>query len=387
MIKIKGSGTITVDDIKRIRLKYPTDDIYIVLENTKYQYPENLEAIAREDSKIKFSILGGLNPKKQKFNNEYYQKRTYYNPLELSKIIKIYQSIERGINLSWNDTQKVMYIYQQLCNHMVYSECSVDGRDCASGLVGLLYGKAVCSGFAMIFKEAMDRLGFQNFYQNVQHHHSWNVVYLDGAYRAFELTWDVSNKPKDGCVFAFFNLDSNFYKNKHHNLSYESEEQEYKIVPYTKEEIIHNYRVINLPKILRFDMQNGRTKEIKFLGKKIRFIKSNGVLHVDGVKYKRFIRNDGSTFIIIYTGTKGNLNNYFYFVENNNQIIGTRIHSEARLDEFESEYDSVIANGLLSSERLRRKVKNFNGYGGYFGTNHQIYYDSNFEREKLNIAR
>lgn len=387
MIKLKGFGTITAEDIKRVRLKYPTEDICIVIENTKYQYPENLEAIAREDSKITFSVLGGLNPKKQKFDSEHYQKRTYYNPLELSKIIKIYQSIERGINLAWNDTQKVMYIYQQLCNHMVYSECSVNGRDCARGLAGLLYGKAVCSGFAMIFKEAMDRLGVQNIYQNKSGHHSWNIVYLDGEYRAFELTWDVYNKSKDGCYFAYFNLDSNFYKNEHHNLSGEREEQEYKIVPYTNDELIYNYKAISSPKILRFDMQNDRTKTINFLGKQIFFTKSNGVLHINGTRYKRFIRNDGSTFIIVYAGTKEKLNNYFCFVENNNQIVGTRIHSEVKLDELGSEYDSVIANGLLSSERLKRKVKGFNGYVGYFGTNHQIYYDSDYEKEKLNIVR
>ena len=76
MIKLKGTGTITIDDIKHVRLKYPNDDMCIVIENTKYQYPENLEAIAREDSKITFSILGGLNPEKQKFNSEHYQKRT-----------------------------------------------------------------------------------------------------------------------------------------------------------------------------------------------------------------------------------------------------------------------------------------------------------------------
>lgn len=387
MIKLKGTGTITIDDIKHVRLKYPNDDMCIVIENTKYQYPENLEAIAREDSKITFSILGGLNPEKQKFNSEHYQKRTYYKPLELSKIIRVYQSIERGINLSWNDTQKVMYIYQQLCNHMVYSECMVNGRDCARGLIGLLYGKAVCSGFGMIFKEAMDRLGFQNVYQNRLGHHSWNLVYLDGNYRAFELTWDVYNKSKDGCIFAYFNLDGNFYENEHHNLSGEQEEQKYKIVPYTRDELIHNYQVINSPKILHFDIQNGRTQEIKFLGKKIYFIKSNEELHINGIEYKRFIRNDGSTFILVYAGTKEKLNNYFYFVENNNQIIGTRIHSEVRLDALSSEYNQVIADGLLSRERLKRKIKGFNGYVGYFGTNHQIYYNSDFEREKLNIAR
>ena len=362
MIKLEGSGTITVDDINEVRRRYPTEDVCIVIENTKYQYPEILEEIARMDSKITFSVLGGLNPKKEKFNSEYYQRRTYYNPMELSKIIKIFQSIERGINLSWNETQKAMYVYQQICNHMVYSENSVNGRDCARGLSGLLYDKAVCAGFAIIFKEAMDRLGIKCVYQNRQHHHSWNIAYLDGAYRALDLTWDVYEKTSAGCGFKYFNQDSNFYKNEHHDLSNEKQEQEYEIVPYTIEELTDNYRIISSPRILRFNILNGRTSDINLVGKKINIINSNGVLRIKGTNYKSFVRNDGKQFVLVYTGSKDKLNKFFYFTESNNQIIGARIYSEVRLDAVGKEYDNLIANGLLSRERINKKVRDFNGY-------------------------
>ena len=42
---------ITVADIRKIRKKYPTEDLCIVLENTKYQYPKILEAITASSSK------------------------------------------------------------------------------------------------------------------------------------------------------------------------------------------------------------------------------------------------------------------------------------------------------------------------------------------------
>lgn len=387
MIKLRGTGTITINDIEEVVSKYPNEDICFVINNTKYQYPENLEEIARKYPKIIFSVTGGLDPQKQKFNTEYYQKRTYYTPLELSKIIKFYQSIERGIVLSWTDTQKVMFVYQQLCNHMVYSECRVNGKDCSRGIIGLLYGKAVCSGFAMIFKEAMDRLGYQNIYQNREGHHSWNIVYLDGAYRAFELTWDTYDKPKDGCAFYYFNRDKDFYQNEHHDLSQESEEKEYKIIPYTDNELIHNYQVINSPRFLKLPIQNGKPQTINFRGKKIQFTTVNGNIHVDGVQYKTFTRYDGSTFILVYGETKGKLNSFFYFDEREGQIRGARIFSELRLDALSEEFNDTIANGLLSKERLKRKLERFNGYVGYFGSNRQIYYNSDFEREKLNISR
>ena len=35
--------------------------------------------------------------------------------------------------------------------------------------------------------------------------------------------------------------------------------------------------------------------------------------------------------------------------------------------ELDSQYDTVIANGLLSSSRIERKIEQFNGYVVYFG--------------------
>ena len=57
------------------------------------------------------------------------------------------------------------------------------------------------------------------------------------------------------------------------------------------------------------------------------------------------------------------------------------------MDRADSQYDDLIANGLLSGERLRRKVNEFNGYVGYMGRNHSIYYNGDFEQERLNIIR
>ena len=64
-----------------------------------------------------------------------------------------------------------------------------------------------------------------------------------------------------------------------------------------------------------------------------------------------------------------------------------KIFSEENLVSLPREYDSTIANGLLSRERLKRKIMDFNGYVGYVGNNHSIYYDDNFEKEVLNVIR
>ena len=124
------------------------------------------------------------------------------------------------------------------------------------------------------------------------------------------------------------------------------------------------------------------------MGREIQFTSiNNDDLHVTGMQYKKFVRKDGSIFILIYIGNQDKLNKFFYFEKNGNQINGARIYSELRLDALSEEFDYTIANGLLSKERLKRKIDGFNGYVGFFGKNHQIYYDSDFERENLNITR
>ena len=64
-----------------------------------------------------------------------------------------------------------------------------------------------------------------------------------------------------------------------------------------------------------------------------------------------------------------------------------KIFSEEDLVLIPKEYDKIVANGLISRERLKRKIDNFNGYVGYVGKNKGIYYDSNFERKSLNVIR
>ena len=73
--------------------------------------------------------------------------------------------------------------------------------------------------------------------------------------------------------------------------------------------------------------------------------------------------------------------------ENEEGIQVGKIYSEEELTSLSKEYDATIANGLLSRERLKRKIDDFNGYVGYVGTNHSIYYDQKVEKDKLNIIR
>ena len=400
MVKLSAVGTISFEDVCNACKKYPNEKIIIVMANTKNQDAETIKQIGMRYPNIRFSVTGGLDPKKRKFNNEHYQERTYYSGMELSKIITIYSEIEREMDLDWTETQKAMFVYKKLCDRMEYSENVVNGKDYSRGIGGLLYNKAVCSGFAMIYKEAMDRLGIECHYQNKEGHHSWNIAKLDGKYRALELTWDTSNKGKNGCGFYYFNRSGDFYLDEHHDIKNESEERTFPIVPYTLEELQECYNVISQSRILNIQMNANRnnmlqTPELTIDGMPCIIYKSNdgniGIRMInknEHIRHKVFVRSDGSTFMLLAKKTKDPQLKKFLIVKGTeNGIRIGKIYSEEELTSLPEQYDVTIANGLLSEERIKRKINNFNGYVGYIGRDHSIYYNSKIENDRLNIMR
>ena len=399
--KFKANGTITCSDIDYAYKTYPNEEIIIVMPNTKEQDAEEMSKIAAKYPRVRFSVTGGLSPTKRKFNNEDYQERTYYSARELSKIISIYREIEKQIDLDWTETQKAMFVYKVLCDKMQYSKNVVNGKDYARGIGGLIYNKAVCSGFAMIYKEALDRLGIECHYQNRQGHHSWNIAKLDGKYRALELTWDTSKKGKNGCGFYYFNREGeDFYLNEHHDIRNESEEQKFPITQYTDTEIIEAYRVISQPKVWQIPIDVSQKEfaesgegEINNIPCVIRKDNKGNITvrcldQSQKLVNKAFTREDGTQFILIpKKNNDPQLNKFIVIATTKNGVQIGKIYSEENLIELPSEYDKTIANGLLSRERLKRKINDFNGYVGYVGANHSIYYDSSIEKNRLNILR
>lgn len=403
MISIK-CDKIDLNLVGKLKAQYPNQELLLVIKNTKGQSAEMLKEIGNKYSNITVSVLGGLNPeKKKKFDYRHYQERTYFSPSTLSKIIKVYESIERKIDISWTDTQKAMFAYRELGNHMIYSELNVNGIDWARGIGGLLFGKAVCSGFAMIYAELLDRLGIENYYQNQSHSHSWNVAKLDGKYRGIDLTWDVAKKDENGCDFRFFGQDANFYNHKYHNIDGEREETKFPLVPFTKEELIENFRVISRPRVIRIPTQQkwGINNSQKFA-----FVTYNGdkeikcvghteekagrlELHCNQLStksdYKSFKRDDGSNFILVRQNQVKGLNKYLIIQPDKDCVKISYIYSDMNLINHGEKMDKLIANELLSEERLKKKINRFNGYVGYIGQNAQRYYDDVFEQKELNI--
>lgn len=388
MIKYKLVAPLTNEQIIKLNQISQTNKVLIIYENTKGLTKEQ---ILKLNNNITISITGGLSPTKEKFNNEHYQERTYYSPKELVAIIDKFEKIERKINPLWTEEEKMMFVYQQLCEYLTYDENEFNRRDASRNLLGLITGKSVCAGCAMIFKEAMDRIGIKCYYQNVRHHHAWNIVEINGKYYGLELTWDVYNKKNNVCGFQFFAREhaQKFYSNEHHNLAGEKQEKLFNLEEIPFQKLQKMYTTITEERISykKTDYING--EETCAINDNKIIIKNNIPISVDNI-LMTYIRDDKTSFVIIPTEKVGKgLYEYIYleYLPETKQVRHTKIYSETKFVSYDYEMRDNIANNLLSKERVKDKINNYNGYVGYVvkGTKGR-YYREEIEKE-LNIHR
>ena len=412
MNRYKISRILTANDVRSIN-KLPDGSI-IEFKNTKGQ---NKDLFRQIKQTIKVRIVGGLDEiEKPKFQDRQYFDRTIYSPLEIYKIIEKMEIIESHIEPSWNDLDKAMFIYKTLCEGMKYDHIDTpkNGRDLNRNLIGLLTGRAVCAGFAMIYKEMLDRQGIRCLYQNKQHGHAWNLIQINGKLVPVDLTWDNTENENENnrCDFKFFGRNKDFFENKNHIVT---GEKVYQTSLLTNDEFNESYNKV----VSRQNIQN-KTKSFNTqYGAQINYI-----IIKDG-KYKRcFISNKGLLKTVIFDDTV-DLNtilnyNYYMFtgdtfifsydkpaipemkarnesikvykrrdgsrfflqaekqkkdgvirhrlVSIENQMMnGYTLYSEDDLVHVPDELKQGVADVLLNKQRLADKVSKFKGYVGYIG--------------------
>ena len=218
--KFKILGTLTENDI-RIMNSLRNRTVYI-LENTVGLSSDLISKI--DSDRVVFSIKGGLDyDTKKKYKAQKYVDRTYVSPEGLKNIIKYFEYNERLIDPSWGDIEKTMFLYNALVVDMEYDEkyetILGDGITERS-LNGILYGRLVCAGFALVFKEMMDRIGIKCYYQNQKDVHAFNVIEIDGKRYGIDVTWENTGKKINNgkCSFSKFGQDPEFYNTDGHKL-------------------------------------------------------------------------------------------------------------------------------------------------------------------------
>lgn len=437
-------GTLTLDDVNK--LNGINRQIVLILDNTRGQNSGVIGALS--PLKIKISVTGGLNYlHRNKYNTVDFVERTFYSPRNLSNIIKAFESIERKIPYSWTKTQKCMYVYKTLAEMMYYkmfddSEYE-NGIDVGRTMNCLLAKRATSFGFSLVFKEAMERLGIECHFQCMSFDHSWDVVNLYGKLYVVDLTWDVCCKSKNRqCTFKYFCTQDSaiFYSNKHHDISNDKDEIRYPTKAMSKDKLKEDYETIKNAFVIysremnHYVNQDGETFDYTLVGNTkglntyivrngdnidfyyinmdadIRRTLTSALLEVarnsykhnisrgplePGIKtFKKYVRSDGSQFLLFKTEAsfKGDVSEYILiepsYMNDKKVLRRYRILSESSLvDVDDQKYEYMVANGMLSKERLEKKTRYYNGYVGFISKQYELYYNREFETQELGIQQ
>ena len=207
------------------------DGSLIEFSSTKYI---DINALKKLNPNIRIRITGPYTEKRYEFyknyglktgrtlNVEHYKNSVIYSKNELIQIIEKIQELEKNISWNWSDLQKTMYIFEKLSSQVIYPYDTdrFNNKEEVYSLRGLINNQSICGGYALIFKEFMDRLGIENYYEdgyyvdnNSKHGHAWNIVKLNNKYYPLDLTYN-SNRFMSGYINSTEDFASkDFYKN------------------------------------------------------------------------------------------------------------------------------------------------------------------------------
>lgn len=113
--------------------------------------------------------------------------------------------IIKGVNSSWSDVQKALYVHERIALGCVYSE----DNDIRSAYEALVVGDGVCVAYAMAYKLVLDKLGIGCLLVlSEEMNHCWNMVEIDGKWYHVDVTWDDVYPDLQGQVYHDFFLCS-----------------------------------------------------------------------------------------------------------------------------------------------------------------------------------
>ena len=187
------------------RIKRDSSNI-IVLKNTVGQDPDIIERIP-ENTKI--CVVGGYDWKQDgKYLQQKYKERTIYSPKTLALAIRRMQSVEKQINPNWTQIEKALFVFDKLVKNIEY-DYREESKDELRNLTSLTTKKSRCAGFAICYKEMMDRLQIPCDFRNISGVHSFNVLKINNKNIVVDLTWARNNfdahKPDYLKYFGSFN--------------------------------------------------------------------------------------------------------------------------------------------------------------------------------------
>ncbi len=149
----------------------------------------------------------------------------FWSGVELIHSQNLVDSINAVImDPSWDDSTKVVNIYDWTGRHIRYARSSysrTDNTTWQSAEIVLKTGKAVCIGYANVFAALCEKSGIQAFVvegfsnDSYQTQHAWNVIRLNGNWYSLDVTWD-ADRIYNGLPWEYFLTGPEIFNQSHY---------------------------------------------------------------------------------------------------------------------------------------------------------------------------
>jgi len=103
------------------------------------------------------------------------------------------------------ELQKLLSVYQYLCETSDYSSDTTDGRKIGAGSI-LVNHMGICSGYAMLVSHALPRIGVQTEYVS-NAAHAWNIVTIGGHTYHTDITFGAGLTPDSSNTLSTVLMD------------------------------------------------------------------------------------------------------------------------------------------------------------------------------------
>ncbi|MBR6404235.1 MAG: leucine-rich repeat protein [Eubacterium sp.] len=155
--------------------------------------------------------------KNSKIINRIQVQYTVDSKTERAAMLKEYAAaitdFKRGVNPSWTDMEKIVYINDYVDRLCEYDESvSLDNIYDVYGV--LVKRRAVCQGYSLTVNALAKRLGIESYtVTSKARNHAWNIVKINGKFYMMDATWDDPTTDRLGRARHFYLLKSESWFN------------------------------------------------------------------------------------------------------------------------------------------------------------------------------
>lgn len=114
------------------------------------------------------------------------------------------------------EEEKIRYVHDTLCSMNTYDESEPMNQSAYSAIV---LGKSVCAGYSRAFQYILGQLSIEAYFCNGTAeggNHAWNIVYLNGAYRNFDVSWnDEAGEFFGSRDYTYYNVNDAIFGTDH----------------------------------------------------------------------------------------------------------------------------------------------------------------------------